>query len=298
MWWENLNVLEAVSRCGSMAQASRELSVDKATVSRHMRQLARSAPAPLFEPRARGIALTPYGTRAVEAYRAHEESRRSLMAELVATEHDVKGTVRLTVPTFFAQGFIVPALGKLARRHPEIALQIDASNRVVDMTRDQADVALRNLRPAAPGLASRRVAKLGVAMYAARSYLTARGGLIAPHDLRGHDIIGYDTGHYAGPGFAWLPEAARRARLSFAANDADTLRDAARAGLGLAVLPHCVGDASEGLCRVEGGGEGVTDVFLVTREAERRVPRVRAVVQFLNEHIRSQQARLYAPRAR
>jgi DNA-binding transcriptional LysR family regulator len=103
----------------------------------------------------------------------------------------------------------------------------------------------------------------------------SRGGLSAARQLAGHELVGYDTGPYAGPGFEWLPEAAQQARLAFSANDALPLRDAARAGLGLTVLPHFLGDETRGLTRIEGGGEGVVDLWIVTREEQKGVPAAR-----------------------
>src|SRR5689334_14129075 len=95
-WWEDLPYLEELCRGGSMTVAARNLRVDKATVSRRLAELERSAPALLFERRNRRIELTPYGARALAAFRAHEQSRRRLAAELERTDPDTQGTVRLT----------------------------------------------------------------------------------------------------------------------------------------------------------------------------------------------------------
>jgi DNA-binding transcriptional LysR family regulator len=277
VWWENLVVLEALCRTKTMARAARELHIDKATVSRRIAELERAAPGPLFERRAGQLELTPYGARALTAFAEHERSKQRLACELEHADAELAGSVRVTVPAFFACG-------------------IDGSNRVRDLARAEADVAIRNLRPSEGGLDVRKVGRLGMALYASHSYLARRGGLIAPHRLTGHELLSYDTGPYAGPGFEWLPQAAQQARLAFSANDAFPLRDAARAGLGLATLPHFLGDEAAELVRVPGGGEGATDIWVVTRAEQKRVPRIRRVVQFVTEVVRANQQRLYAPR--
>jgi DNA-binding transcriptional LysR family regulator len=290
-----LVVLEALCRTTTMSRAARELSMDKATVSRRMAELERSAPAPLFERRTGQIVLTPYGVRALRAFAEHERSRQRLASELEHTDGELAGSVRLTAPAFFACAIIVPALRAFLAEHPRISVQIDGSNRVRDLTRAEADVAVRNLRPDEGGLAVRKVGRMGVAMFASRAYLARRGGLLAPHQLTGHELLSYDTGPYAGPGFEWLPQAAQQAHVAFSANDAFPLRDAAQAGLGLATLPHFLGDEAPDLVRVAGGGEGATDIWVVTRAEQKRVPRIREVVRFVSDVVRANQDRLYAP---
>jgi DNA-binding transcriptional LysR family regulator len=295
MWWEQLSYLDELCRAGSMTAAARTLGVDKATVSRRVAELEHSAPAPLFERRQGAFELTPYGVRALSAFRDHERARQRLANELEATDPDTQGAVRVTAPTFFACELLVPALPAFLRRQRGIAVQMYCSSRVLDLTRAEADVGVRNVRPTQAGLAMRKVGRLGLATYAAKSYLAERGGLSSARGLQGHDLISYDTGPYGGPGFEWLPAAAQEARLVFSANDALSLRDAARAGLGIAVLPHFLGDAARELVRLPDTGEGVVDIWLVTREEQKRVARVRAVVQFLADLIGSHQQRLYAP---
>lgn len=278
-----------------MSRAARELSLDKATVSRRMAELERSAPAPLFERRTGQIVLTPYGARALSAFAEHERSRQRLASELEHTDGELVGSVRLAAPAFFACAIIVPALRAFLAKHPRISVQIDGSNRLRDLARGEADVAVRNLRPEIGGLAVRKIGRMGVAMFASRAYLARRGGLLAPHKLTGHELLSYDTGPYAGPGFEWLPQAAQQAQLAFSANDAFPLRDAARAGLGLATLPHFLGDEAPELVRVPGGGDGATDIWVVTRSEQKRVPRIREVVRFVSEVVHANQDRLYAP---
>jgi DNA-binding transcriptional LysR family regulator len=295
MWWQDLCYLDELCRAGTMSAAARALRVDKATVSRRLAALEREAPGLLFERRSGRVELTPYGARALTAFRDHEQSRRRLAAELERTEPDAQGCVRLTAPTFFASEIIVPAVGDFLERHDKLKLQIEGTNRQLDLARGEADIAIRNLRPTEGGLFVRNVGRLGMAMYASRGYLAIHGGLTAARKLSGHHLLGYDTGPYAGPGFEWLPEASRHAHLAFSANDALPLRDGARSGLGMVPLPHFIGDEAPELVRVEGGGEGVAQLWLVAREEQRRLPRMRAVMQFLTELVRAHQKRLYAP---
>jgi len=200
--------------------------------------------------------------------------------------------VRVTAPSFFACDVVVPALPHFFARHPELTVQLEATSRLLDLTTGEVDVALRNVRPTDPNLAFRRLGRLGMSLYASRAYLDRRGGLPSDRSLRGHDFISYDTGPYRGPGFGWLPGAAAEAHVVFAANDALALRDAAAAGLGLAVLPHCLAEHVSELSRIPEGGSGAADILVVVHAARRRLPRVRAVMRFLADLVHSAQPRL------
>jgi DNA-binding transcriptional LysR family regulator len=295
MWWEDLGYLDSLCRKATMAAAARELGVDKATVSRRLAALERASPRPLFERRLGRIVPTRYGERALSAFREHERSRERLAAELEQTGDEARGIVRLTVPAFFACEILVPALSGFRSRHPAVDVHVYGSNRVLDLARGEADVALRNVRPNDGSLSAKKVGRLGMATFASREYLARRGGVTACK-LDGHELLVYDGGPYSGPGFEWVPEAARRARIVFSANDSLPLREAARAGLGLAVLPQFLGNETPGLVRVDGGGEGVAELWTVTREEIHRVPRVREVIAFVADLVRRNQARFVGTR--
>lgn len=292
MWWNRLESLEALIAHGSMAAAARAMNVDKATVSRHIVELEQDAPAALFERQRRGVTLTAYGARAVTAFQGYAKARHALERELAVTDFDRKGTVKVTAPGFFARDVLLPKIPDFLEQHPELSLQLDTSSTLLDLAGGEGDIAIRNLKPSDLTLSYQRVARLALGMFAAPAYLARRGQLISERELSGHDFISYRSGPYAGPGFEWLPAAANRARVTFASDDASALMDAAASGMGLAVLPRCIADANRKLVRVALGGHGVADVFIVTRAAQRRAPRIRAVTRFLAATIRSAAPRL------
>lgn len=296
MWYSKLNVLHEVVQRGTMAAAARALRIDRATVGRQLRELEDGAPAVLFQRSARGIRLTPYGARALEAHREHEAARARLEQALAVREFDRPVPVTLTAPNFVASELLVPALAAFSRAYPDISVNLVATTRPLDIAAGEADVGVRNLRPEDPALAYRKVGRLGLSMYASREYLERRGGLREPRDLTGHDIIVYDSGPYVGPGFEWWGEAARACRVAFAANDPKALCGAACAGLGIATLPHLIAEPQPELVRLPGGSTGSADVLIVTRARETRALPVRPVAQLVATLVKRHQAELYQPR--
>jgi len=291
MWWAELGTLAAVLDAGTMDAASYVLGVDKATVSRRLTVLEREAPQALFERRARRIVPTSYGERALRAFREHERAQARLVAALDPNPADVQGTVRLTVPTFFACELLIPALAEFRDLHPGIDVHVYGTNRLLDIAKEEADIAIRNVRPTDGSLSARRLGKLGMAAFASRGYLLRRG-VPEEHKLDGHELLTYDGGAYSGPGFEWWPEAARAAHVRFSANDSLPLRDAARAGLGIAVIPDFLGDEAPELERVPTAGYGSVDIWAVTRAELRRAARIREVIGLLVRLVEQNQARL------
>jgi DNA-binding transcriptional LysR family regulator len=292
MWWEDLSYLDELSRSGTMAATARVLRVDKATVSRRLSELERNAPAPLFERRAGQLSLTPYGTRALAAYREHVHARTRLEAQLRLEDDDARGSVHVNMPSFLAREVVGPALPRFIAAYPTVDVRLTSSNRLLDSVSGESDIALRTLRPRDGNWFVRKVGRLQMAMFASREYLARRGDLVAHRCLLGHELIVYDTGPYAGPGFEWMNQALPQARIVFSANDAALLCTAAVAGLGLVTLPAFMGDETDSLVRVAAAGEGATELWLVMSRHQRRVPRVHAVQEFLCELLRQQQERL------
>jgi len=280
---DDLRTLAAVFRAGSMSAAARELGIDKATVSRRLAGLERQLPW-LFERRAGKIEPTAVASRAIEAV-GDVERALSRLDEVLRSDRDERGSVRLTVPAPIAAHLIVPALPALRTAHPEIDVVLLATSRVLDLARDEADVAVRNVVPSGGGIVSRRVARVAVALYASRSYLKKRG---APgrQSLTGHDFVDFEHGTYAQPPLDWLPEAVRSARVVLRADDPTILTRAVAAGLGIGALPAFLADDEPELVRL-GGDASVTAVHVVVRAEVRRLARVRAVASWVGELLAS-----------
>ncbi len=284
-----VRTLAAACAAASMARAAEALGVDKATVSRRLAALERARPG-LFERRGGRITPTAAGVRALEALATIDLGEARLRAELAAGPQGSRGVVRLTVPAFLAAELVLPALPAFAAAHPEIDITLLATSRLLDLARGEADVAVRNVAPAGPGVVARRACAFAVGLYAARSYVAKRGA-VTSGSLDGHDFLDFEFGTISGPGLAWLPAAVQRARVVFRGDDAALLHTAARAGLGVAVLPRLLADHDRELVRVV-PDELVTTVHVVVREEIRRMARVRTVAAWIAQRLHEARARL------
>jgi DNA-binding transcriptional LysR family regulator len=278
-----LRTLAIVVRTGSMSAAARDLGIDKATVSRRLSGLERELPG-LFERRGGTIVPTPAAARAIEAV-GDVDRALARLEEVLQSERDPRGTVRLTMPSPIAAHIVVPALPALRAAHPEIDVVLLATTRVLDLARDEADIAIRNVAPQGAGVVSRRVARVAAALYASRDYLKRRGAPIA-RSLQGHDFVDFEHGTYSQAPLDWLPEAVRQAHVVLRADDPTLLTQAVAAGLGIGALPAFLADDEPRLVRL-GDEVSVTAVHVVVRAEVRRVARVRTVASWVSELIAS-----------
>lgn len=273
--WDDLRVLLAVQRSGSLAKAAKELGVDKATVGRRLRALGNALGVQLVERVANGYRLSADSGAAVDA--AGEID--AIVSELEARADSGNGAVRVTAPVWFARHVLIPATTQFRATHPNVQVNLLTTNQMLDLGKREADVAVRNVRPTQQSFVVRRAGLLGTALYASAAYLAARGTPSTREALRGHHVIAYADRITFSPGLTWLESIGLH--VAFRATDTVALHDAARAGIGLAALPCFIGDGDTELERLSVFGVDLDEIWLVSHADSRDSPRIRAVTQWI-----------------
>lgn len=264
----------------------------KATASRRLAALEEALGAELVLRTPDGMVLTEAGHSALSAAEEMDHAAAALRGRLGASpDGGVRGTVRLTAPQWLAERLFLVELPVLKQRHPKLEVQFLGTNALLDVTRREADLALRNVRPTQQSLVFHKVGTLAGRVYASKLYLERRGHPGSREELLSHDLLVYE-GLGGMPGFEWLREPALAPRIVFRANDPVGLRSVAAAGLGLAALPSILGDEESSLERVDSLGVGHTDLFLVMPEHLQGSAPVRVVADFVEGVLRDQRARL------
>jgi DNA-binding transcriptional LysR family regulator len=288
--WNGLQFILALARHQALDRAAEDLSVDPSTVSRRVRALERDIGARVFDRTASGHRLTAVGQRLLEAAERVEADILAMEREAAQADQRLEGVVRIATSDAFGRHRFSAIISSFRRQHPHVDFELVADNRVASLTRREADVAVRFVRPAQAQLASRRVALLGHGLYASRDYLAQR-----PFDprepTRGHDLLGFHSSLAAMPEARWLDERAQGARFALRANRVDLLLPAALGGMGLAVLPCYVADAELGLVRLLGPQQVVTrELWLVLHRDSRRIGRIRAFTDHFTAEIQAEAA--------
>jgi DNA-binding transcriptional LysR family regulator len=251
-------------------------------VGRRIAALEESLGVRLLQRTTDGYALTPAGERFLPRAERIEAELHATALELRGQESRLTGSVRLTTPDAYGPSFVVPLLADLHGRFPEIDLEIVADNRRLNLSKREADMAIRTGRPKEPSMISRYLSPFGYALYASPAYLAARGRPRGD-DLTGHDLVSIDESVGSSREATWLQQRAKRARVMFRSNSTFALLSAALGGMGVAVLP-CYLAAQHDLVRLLPPEDVVVkELWLVLHKDLRHAARIRATVGFLVE---------------
>lgn len=275
--WENLRHFLAVARTGTLSGAARDLRVDHATVSRRLAALEAGLQALLIERLPRSCRLTPLGVLVFEHAKAMEAAAFAIERQTRASHEPVSGKVSLSAPPVLTTHLLAGRLADFRAAYPGIQLSVSAQARAVSLTRREADVALRLVRPSESSSVVRKLGQMPFALYAGLDYPALRN----PRDWT---FIAYDAQFADMPQQRWLLELAGPRPVGCELSDISSHLAAARAGAGVAGLPCFLGDADAGLVRLEHEGAAFSrDIWLVVHSDLRRSAPVRAVMDFLSE---------------
>lgn len=285
--WNDLRHFLAVARTGSTLAASRALGVNQTTTARRVAALEQAMGMRLFDKRQAGYALTEAGKELLAAAERVEIEANAFAAQAGAMGRRVSGVIRVTTNEGLANLVMAPALSAFRRLQPEVRVDLLVDERRLDLARGAADVALRTgSRPTEASLVGRRLTSMAWAAYCSRDYAERQGCPNGVESLCRHEVIGAEGPIAALPGWIWLQQAAPEADVVARSSSLTNLISAVRAGLGVTVLPCFLADSDPDLVRCMGPIDGVrSDVWLLTREDLRDVPRVRAFLDFLAAYI-------------
>ncbi|HYK99723.1 MAG TPA: LysR family transcriptional regulator [Steroidobacteraceae bacterium] len=192
-----------VAELRSFTRAADALGVSRAVVSTHVAELERHLRCQLFHRTTRRVGLTGDGTEYLarcqrilaEIEAADEALRRTRLA--------VQGRLRVDVPVAFGRALLIPALPRFTARYPELQLEVQLNDRVIDLIAEEVDLVVRVGPVREPHLIARRIVSTRLITCAAPEYLSEHGTPADPEELRGHKLIGQlsSTGHRP---YKWL----------------------------------------------------------------------------------------------
>lgn len=284
MDWNDLRFFLAVARSGSLTQTSNAMGVSQSTVSRRIGELEGSVGMTLFARHATGYFLTDEGREVLRHAEVVEDAILALERGAAGLDKAPTGTVRLATSENLATDLIIPALPAFRERFPEIFLEIVTSTTTADLGRREADIALRVVRPTRGNLKVRRIGHMTYSVYASRAYLDAhpeRKG----EPLGGRHVIAWDESHAHLPSANWLAQTHPGCRIALTTTSLPSQIAAVRAGLGLAVIPDFLA-VDEDLVQVVPSGQLFSnELWLVTHADLVASARVRAVSDFIADHV-------------
>ena len=237
--WEDVRYFLALSRSGTLSGAARSLRVNHATVARRLVALETALGTALFERRTDGYSLTPGGEAALQTALTMEKAALALPES--ADSAACRGMVRLTTVTSLANHVLAGGLGGFARDCPGVVIELLTDIRILSLARREADIALRLGHPKDSSLTCRRLANVHYAFYAAKG--RPAGCASVPFIANATEAAGIAEAQ-------WLEKRLTARAVAFRSNSIEAQAAAARAGLGIALLPRYMGDRDRALAEV------------------------------------------------
>jgi DNA-binding transcriptional LysR family regulator len=291
--WDDLRYFLAVARHGKLAAAADELGVNHSTVFRRIAGLEESMGARLFDRLPQGYELTAIGEEMHAIASRVEDDVLSIGRQVVGADQELHGMVRFTTVDEVLR-IVAPHLKCFRDRYPCITLEVNTEQRVFSLSRREADVAIRPAsRVDEPDVVGRVLSELAVGVYASSIYLEEHTRPRRRSDLaRDHVFISFDEARSHVGIHKWITEAAGPEAIAFRSNTIIGQVEAAKAGLGIAVLPRFVGDSEEELERLFSlkRDTWTYKLWLLMHADLRQTARVRAFVDFIVEALQGQRA--------
>ncbi len=283
--WDDLRLVLAIARGEGLSGAARSLGLNHATLFRRLNQLEQRIGVRLFERFRTGYAATAAGEKVVALAHRIETGVVEVTRELSGQDMRPQGMVRLTTTDA-----LLPLIGRclphLHAQNPEITLELCIVNMMVNLSRRDADIALRATGSPPPDLFGRKVGRFVYGVYAAKDLKTARTDLAALPWVAPDDTVGHT------PSAVWMAKHVPGVSIAGRGNSLPSILEMVRAGIGVGLLPCLLADQLPDLRQIGEPAPMALDLWLLTHNDLRNVARVRATMAALGDAIQSQQSLL------
>ena len=190
--WNQARAFLVTAEEGSLSAAARALGLTQPTLSRQVAALEEELGVTLFERVGRSLSLTQSGLELLDHFRAMGDAASRISLAASGQSQAIEGHVSITSTPVVATHHLPAVLKRLRDEAPGIVIEIIASNEVRDLTRREADIAIRHARPQQPDLIAKLIGETSAHLYASKEYLDKHGRPESLDDLVDADFIGFD----------------------------------------------------------------------------------------------------------
>ncbi|NOX82759.1 MAG: LysR family transcriptional regulator [Alphaproteobacteria bacterium] len=276
--WDNRRIFLAVARAASLSKAADTLGLSRSTIMRRITALEEELGTRLFERLPEGYFTTEAGDEMLHSAERIETEANTVDRRISGRDAELTGKIRIAIPGVLATHLLMPDFTEFARANPNIKLEIAPNYEMVDLAKREADVAIRVSNNPPQDLIGRRILTMARAAYVNKDYL--------PHQ---------QSGRKKAPALSWIgwsddPSSQQWMKetdfpdtpIGSIIEDPHATLNAIRAGLGMAVLPCFMGDATAGVYRMPPGSLVLqSDVWVLTHQDMRNTARIRKFTSFI-----------------
>ena len=286
--WNDIPYFLAVADNGTLAGAARKLSVNHSTVFRRINLLEERLGLRLFDRLPDGYSLTDAGVSVVEHARHAENSINSFERAVAGKDYQLSGEIRITAPPSVATKYLAPCIKNFRTKHSGIKIDVIVSDAEHDLSRREADLALRATTKPPEFLIGRRICELFWHVYASKHYLAKHGTPQKMKDLVHHQLVGAEESLRRVDAYKWFTEKYPSDNFVSNASDMNAISALSAQGLGITLLPS---DYTEhNLVRLfKTKPEFRAELWILTHPDLRHVVRIRAFSDFLYDYMSKQE---------
>lgn len=291
--WDDLRLFLAVGRAGGIAAAARGLRVDHSTVVRRLAGLEEAMGARLADRLPTGVRLTGAGMELFAHAERIEAEAKAADLKLGGVDEGPTGTVRLATPEAFGSFLVAPGVHLLHARYPGLCLELVPEGRAVSLSRREADIGVMLARPPRGRLHTRKLADYRLGLYASAGYLERAGHVKRMSDLAGHAFVSYIDELVGIPQLRALEQVVPGANVVFRSSSVVAQHNAVAAGMGIGLLHgFAVSPDAQLVPILEDQIAVYRSYWLVMHSDQRNLPRISAVLRFLDEIISANRDRI------
>ncbi len=282
--WDDLRLVHAVATARTLPAAAALLGLDHSTVFRRLRRVEARLGTPVFERGPGGYVPTAAGVEVAALAARMDEDVTAVLRRVAGQSPSPSGEVRIATSDVLLFGLVLPLLAGFRRACPDVRLDLVTGNAALNLSRRDADVAVRATAAPPEGLVGRRVGRIAWAPYAAAPHapLSGEAGLLdaaVPWVGFGDALSGL-----AAAAFLRAHVSAHRVASRF--DTVGGLLAGVEAGLGWGLLPCFAADRNPALARLLPPLAAVgTELWLLTHDDLRTVPRIRVLLDFVAERL-------------
>ena len=283
--WNDLAIILAIAREGSLAGAARVLGKTHSTVFRNINAIEERTGVRFFDRLDNGYVPTDAGRTAMDYAERVEGEFHALGLEILGQDTKLSGRIRVTCPEAFASDHMPELAARFIAEHPEIRIDVSPGHGAMDLNKREAEIAIRATKSAPDSAFGRKICAFRFALYATESYMEANSDLpLAEHPY----CFIEGTVNWLIPTI-WATKQEGEERAIFQCRASRSVQNAAAEGLGLTLLPCYIGDADERLIRVSDPVEMLDmQLWVLTHPDLRNTARVRAMMSFLYDALAAQ----------
>jgi len=282
--WDEFRLVKAIAETGSLAGAGEALGLNHSTIFRRLNALESELGSRLFERARAGYLPTPAGEEMVALALRMFDDITDFERRISGRDVKPTGELRITTNDSFVAHMMTPLFGEFCRIYPEIKLDVVIDNRALNLSKRDADVAIRATSEPPETLVGRRIATIAWTVYGLKTSNIAVAD--DPSDLQGQSWVGFgDALSSMGPA-RWISRSVPSSKIFYRLNTVLGLSQAVEAGIGIGFLPCFIGDQSPLLTRLLATPMVFdSSLWLLTHPDLKNSARVRAFVDFMGREL-------------